>query len=127
IWVGMVIAVLCYIGHFIVQHKNTAATAWLKFTITTDANNPERIYTKCLGAMSFITAAQVKQTMLELASSKPKYIELNMSGVPYIDTTGEALLRSLVKYVKSYGGNISLISLQASVQHSIHRSSLYQM
>lgn len=126
IWVGMLAAILCYLWHYSYSRRNMSIKTWLKFTVILQEDEPTHIQAKLQGVMSFITASQVKQTMLELASSKPKYIQLDMSGVPYVDTTGAALLHSLAQYVKSYGGKLSLSDLQVAVQQSIHRSDIQQ-
>ncbi|MGI2295275.1 SulP family inorganic anion transporter [Paenibacillus sp. GXUN7292] len=70
------------------------------------------MHVKLQGAMSFISAPQVKEALLQLASSKPGFIQLDMSEVPYIDTTGEALLHSFIQYVQGYGGKLLLIDPQ---------------
>ncbi len=135
IWAGMLAALLYYLWLIWSNRKNNNYRVWFVFraqmeNLLADSTDmlAERTTIKVSfqGALSFITASQIKKEMLRLASAKPKHLIIDLSQVPYIDTTGEAMLRSLHSHLQSSGaiGTIDSATVSAHLLAAVRRSQL---
>jgi SulP family sulfate permease len=75
----------------------------------------------------FFGAAQMFETsILDTIHRRPKILILRMGKVPYMDTTGESNLASIVRHFKKQGGMILLSGLQPQPKEVLKRTGLYE-
>lgn len=77
------------------------------------------------GPLFFGVAQLFEQRITETIHYKPKVLILRMGKVPFMDTTGEANLRSIVHHFKKTGGTILISGAVPQLKETIKRSGLY--
>ncbi|KQL46691.1 sulfate transporter [Brevibacillus choshinensis] len=79
------------------------------------------------GPIFFGDASMLEMSILGKMSYKPSILLLRMGNVPFMDTTGEANLASVVRHFQKQGGTVILSELQAQPKELLQRTGLYQM
>lgn len=64
------------------------------------------------GDIEIYNVQELKKELLELIASKKANLVLDAKNLNYIDSTGLGVLVSILKEVKSYGGNIAIKHLK---------------
>ncbi|WP_409344505.1 SulP family inorganic anion transporter [Paenibacillus sp. MBLB4367] len=78
------------------------------------------------GALFFGAAALFEQTVMRTIAYRPAILLLRMGRVPFMDTTGEAYLSSVIKDFAKHGGIVLLSGLQAQPKEVLQRTGLYE-
>ncbi|MFC5449828.1 SulP family inorganic anion transporter [Paenibacillus aestuarii] len=76
------------------------------------------------GALFFGVANMFEKTILDEINYKPKVLILKMGNVPYVDTTGEANLSSIVKHFKKHGGTVIISEIQSQPRLMLQKTKL---
>ena len=79
------------------------------------------------GSLFFGAANYFEKTVMNAIHSRPKVLLLRLAKVPYIDTTGEANLASLVKHFTKEGGIILISGIQQQPLQVLKQSGLYAL
>lgn len=79
------------------------------------------------GDVEMITIKTFKQKLLEVGQNMDKDIDVDLSGVDYIDSSGVGVLISLLKIQKKKGKNLFLSKLSPRVQQIFKLSSLAEV
>ncbi|HYK73730.1 MAG TPA: sodium-independent anion transporter, partial [Pseudoneobacillus sp.] len=77
------------------------------------------------GALFFGVAKMFESSIMSTINHHPKTLVLRMSKVPYMDTTGESNLTSIVRHFRKQGGKIVLSGLQKQPEEVMKRTGLY--
>ncbi|WP_442594103.1 SulP family inorganic anion transporter [Neobacillus sp. D3-1R] len=78
------------------------------------------------GAIFFGVAQFFETSIMSTINHHPKTLILRMSKVPYMDTTGESNLTSLIRHFKKQGGTIVISGLQKQPEEVMKRTGLYK-
>lgn len=76
------------------------------------------------GALFFGAAAQFEQSITSAIQARPRILLLRLGKVPFIDTTGEAILFAIVKDMKKHGGTVLVTELQEQPRDVLKRTGL---
>ena len=76
------------------------------------------------GDIEMMTIKDLKTKLLDIGSSEDKDIELDLSGVNYIDSSGIGVLISLLKIQKSKGKYFKITKISPKVSNVLKLSSL---
>jgi len=76
------------------------------------------------GPLFFGVANMFEKSIMNGIQLKPKILILRMGNVPYMDTTGEANLASLVRHFTKNGGTIILSEIQEQPRQLLERTGL---
>jgi len=76
------------------------------------------------GALFFGAAAQFEQSIMDAIRSRPRILLLRLGKVPFIDTTGEAILFAIVKDMLKHGGTVLVTELQEQPKDVLRRTGL---
>ena len=76
------------------------------------------------GDIEMMTIKNFKQTLFELGQSTEKDINLDMSDVEYIDSSGVGVLISLLKLQKKKGKDLKIVKVSSKVLNVLKLSSL---
>ncbi|KKB33876.1 SulP family inorganic anion transporter [Bacillus thermotolerans] len=79
------------------------------------------------GALFFGAAQLFEQALHKSIQDEPNVLILRMSKVPYIDTTGENMLKNVVKDFQARGVTIFISGVQAQPKDMMKRTGLYDM
>lgn len=77
------------------------------------------------GPLFFGAASMFEQSIMDTIHSRPKVLLLRMGKVPFMDTTGESNLASLVKHFTKLGGIILVSGIQPQPLEVLKRTGLY--
>lgn len=78
------------------------------------------------GPLFFGAATLFEQSILDAIHQRPKVLLLRMGKVPFIDTTGEANLASLVNDFQKHGGTVLISGIQPQPLEVLKRTGLYE-
>ena len=78
------------------------------------------------GPLFFGAATLFEQSILDAIHQRPKVLLLRMGKVPFIDTTGEANLTSLVNDFQKHGGTVLISGIQPQPLEVLKRTGLYE-
>lgn len=78
------------------------------------------------GPLFFGAANMFEKTIMDSLHIRPKVLLLRMGQVPFMDTTGEANLTSLVNHFKKQGGKIIITGIQEQPLELLKTSGLYE-
>ncbi|RAK23058.1 SulP family sulfate permease [Anoxybacillus vitaminiphilus] len=78
------------------------------------------------GPLFFGAAQMFEKSIMGTINHRPKVLILRMGKVPYIDTTGESNLSSIVRHFKKQGGTILISGLQTQPKEVLKRTGLYE-
>ncbi|NOV03819.1 SulP family inorganic anion transporter [Paenibacillus planticolens] len=79
------------------------------------------------GALFFGVANTFEKSIMDEINYKPKVLILRMGNVPYMDTTGEANLSSIVKHFKKHGSTIIISEIQNQPRKMLQKTGLYEI
>ncbi|MFD0713317.1 SulP family inorganic anion transporter [Paenibacillus sp. GCM10027626] len=79
------------------------------------------------GALFFGAANRFEQEMMEMSHLKPKIVLLRMGKVPFIDTTGEAALTSILEHVRKNDGTVLISGIQPQPRAHLRKNGLEQL
>ena len=79
------------------------------------------------GPLFFGAASLFTKSIMNTINYKPKILLLRMSRVPFIDTTGESNLSSIVRHFKDNGGIVLISGIQKQPVEVLKRTGLYQI
>jgi anti-anti-sigma factor len=68
------------------------------------------------GRIDTISADRLQETLATILASSPRAIQLNMSGVSYISSSGLGVIVSTIMRVRAHGGKFAMTELQAPVR-----------
>jgi sulfate permease, SulP family len=77
------------------------------------------------GALFFGAAQLFENSIMSTINHHPKVLVLRMSKVPYMDTTGEAYLKSIVRHFHKHGGTILLSGLKRQPLDTLKKTELF--
>lgn len=77
------------------------------------------------GPLFFGVALTFEETIMNTINYRPKVLLLRMSKVPFMDTTGEAILESIVRHF-SKNGIVVLSGLNAQPENVLKKTGLYE-
>jgi len=63
---------------------------------------------RCKGNMDALTVAEFKKTVGKMIESGRKYVVLDLAGVEFLDSSGLGSMVSLLKLLRTKGGDIKL-------------------
>jgi sulfate permease, SulP family len=78
------------------------------------------------GPLFFGAADHFEKSIMKTISLKPRVLLLRMTRVPFIDTTGESNLSSLVKHFTQSGGKLFISGLRPQPKEILMRTGLYE-
>lgn len=79
--------------------------------------NEERLNVKIIGDIVADSAGELRESILQLLSRKPKEICLDLAEMPFIDTSGLGVLIGLRSHLKKHSVTLSIINPQDRVLH----------
>jgi SulP family sulfate permease len=79
------------------------------------------------GPLFFGSANRFEKSMRAIILRRPKTVLLRMGRVPFMDTTGEFNLDSVVKHFKRLGGIVLLSGIQPQPLEVLKRTGLYEL
>lgn len=77
------------------------------------------------GSLFFGAAQHFEKSIMDTIHHRPKVLILRMSQVPYMDTTGEKNLASIVNHFKQNGGTILISGIQSQPVEVLKKTGLY--
>ncbi|HHW37015.1 MAG TPA: sulfate permease [Bacillales bacterium] len=77
------------------------------------------------GPLFFGVAQLFEQRITETINYKPKVLILRMGKVPFMDTTGEANLRSIIRHFKKQGGTVLISGAVLPLLDTLKKTGLY--
>jgi len=78
------------------------------------------------GPLFFGAASMFEQSIMDTIHKRPKVLLLRMGKVPFMDTTGEANLASLVKDFQKFGGILLMSGIQPQPLEVLKKTGLYE-
>lgn len=78
------------------------------------------------GPLFFGAAQMFEQRVMETINYKPKVLILRLGRVPFMDSTGEANLRNIIRFFKKNGGIVYLTGMEPNLKVQMKRSGLYE-
>ena len=85
---------------------------------------PDKVMITVVGDIEMMTIKELKTKLMDAGNSTDKDIELDLSGVDYIDSSGVGVLISLVKLQKKKGKEINISAISDKVLNVLKLSSL---
>lgn len=79
------------------------------------------------GPLFFGAANMFEKSILDSLHMRPKVLLLRMGRVPFMDTTGESNLRSLVTHFQKHGGTILITGIQEQPLEMLKKTGLYEI
>jgi SulP family sulfate permease len=76
------------------------------------------------GALFFGVATMFEKSIMDEIHYKPKVLILKMGNVPYMDTTGESNLSSIVKHFNKHGGTVIISEIQKQPRQMLQKTRL---
>jgi sulfate permease, SulP family len=78
------------------------------------------------GALFFGVAQMFENSIMNTINHHPKVLILRMGRVPYMDTTGETNLKSIVRHFQKQGGTLLISGLNKQPKETLVKTGLYQ-
>ena len=79
------------------------------------------------GEIDLHVSPEVAESLRTIIAKKPKRVVVDLSRVPYLDSSGLAVLIEGMQNVQEYGGKFALAGVQESVQHIFEIARLDQV
>lgn len=79
--------------------------------------NNEKLNVKVIGDVVADSSGELRESILQLLVRGPKEIRLDLSGMPFIDTSGLGVLIGLRSHMKKHGVAFTLSNPQPRVLH----------
>ncbi|MFD3448894.1 SulP family inorganic anion transporter [Microbacteriaceae bacterium 4G12] len=131
--VGLVLAVILFakqmsgmitITKVLPDHKNNQEK--VRSHVVNETHNCPQVTIYTIEGPLFFGAAQTfEQNIMDTIHYAPKVLILRMSKVPFIDATGEAYLRNIVKHFTSHGGIVLISEIKSQVKETLKQNGLY--
>lgn len=131
VFVGLLLAILLFVKRMsdmlivskvLPDHKNNGKVQ--SHVVSESRDCPQiSIYT-IEGPLFFGAAQTFEERILKSLHYKPQILVLRMGKVPFIDATGEAYLRNIVRNFKSQGGRLLVTGVQPSLKTLLNKSGL---
>lgn len=83
------------------------------------ANEPNIALVPVQGDLSVQTAPALKRTLQSLIDDGTQRIVLNMADVPYVDSSGMAVIFGALRAMRDRGGLLSLVNVSPNVMHML--------
>ena len=116
--VGIVLAALFFISRM--SDMLTVAKA-----PSDDATTPSITLYKIKGPLFFGTAQYFLNTMMEAIRQTPRVLILHLDGMPFLDASGEANLRSVIRHLQDQGSAVLLAEVPSQPRDMMQKSGLY--
>lgn len=78
------------------------------------------------GPLFFGAANMFEKSIMDTIHARPNVLVLRMGDVPFIDTTGEANLASLVEHFGKFGGTVLVAEIRDQPMEVLRRTGLYE-
>ena len=78
------------------------------------------------GPLFFGAANMFEKSIMNTINFRPKVLVLRLGKVPFIDTTGESNLASIVRNFNKFGGTVLVTGLQPQPQEVLKKTGLYE-
>jgi anti-sigma B factor antagonist len=98
----------------------TVRTMLAMETITTE----DRALVRVDGEIDLSTAAQLRDLLVDLSERGINSVDIDLSGVQFMDSTGIAVLVAALRRCKHGGGQLLLLEPSASVTRLLHATRL---
>lgn len=131
VMVGLLLAVILFVKRMsdmlivskvLPDHKNNGK---VHSHVVSEARDCPQISIYTVEGPLFFGAAQTfEERILKSIHYHPKILVLRMGKVPFIDATGEAYLRNIVRNFKSQGGRLLVTGVQPSMKMLLDKSGL---
>jgi SulP family sulfate permease len=92
--------------------------------VTEGRNCPQISIFTIEGPLFFGAAQMFEKSILDTINHRPKVLILRMSKVPYMDTTGQSNLTSIVRHFQKMGGILLISGLQSQPKEVLQRTGL---
>ncbi|MBP1990974.1 SulP family inorganic anion transporter [Paenibacillus eucommiae] len=79
------------------------------------------------GPLFFGAANMFEKSIMDTIHSRPKILLLRMAKVPFMDTTGESNLASLVNHFVKFGGIVLMTGVQPQPLEILRKTGLYEL
>ncbi|MEX2415141.1 MAG: sulfate permease [Paenibacillaceae bacterium] len=79
------------------------------------------------GLLFFGAANMFEKSIMDTIHMRPRILLLRMGKVPFMDTTGESNLASLIKHFEKFGGMILISGIQPQPMNVLKRTGLYHI
>lgn len=79
------------------------------------------------GPLFFGAANMFEKSIMDTIHLRPKILLLRMGKVPFVDTTGESNLVSLVKHFEKFGGMVLMSGIQPQPLKVLKRTGLFDL
>lgn len=79
------------------------------------------------GEIDLHVSPEVAESLRTMIAKKPKRVVVDLSRVPYLDSSGLAVLIEGMQNIQEYGGKFALAGVQESVQHIFEIARLDQV
>src|SRR5437764_14856741 len=79
------------------------------------------------GEIDLHISPEVAESLRAMVANKPKVLVVDLAKVPYLDSSGLAVLIEGMQNVQEYGGKFALANVQESVQHIFEMERLEQV
>lgn len=131
--VGLILAVILFVKRMSETLKVskvlpdlTAKHEKMKPHIVTEGHDCPQISIYTIeGPLFFGVADTFEKSIMDTIRLKPKVLLLRMGNVPFIDTTGESNLASLVKHFEKHGGMVLISGIQPQPSEVLKNTGLY--
>ncbi len=80
-----------------------------------------------VGDIEMMTIKEFKEKLFEIGQNADKDVELDLSNVDYIDSSGVGVLISLMKLQKKKGKNFKITKVSSQVMNVLQLSSLSEV
>ncbi|WP_339224612.1 sulfate permease [Paenibacillus sp. FSL W7-1279] len=133
--VGLILAVLLFVKRMSdgllvskVLPDPTAKHEKVKAHMVTEGHDCPQIGIYTIeGPLFFGAANMFEKSIMDTIHLRPKVLLLRMGKVPFMDTTGESNLSSLVKHFGKFGGIILVSGIQSQPLDVLKRTGLYTL
>ncbi|MEH7451171.1 SulP family inorganic anion transporter [Gottfriedia acidiceleris] len=133
--VGLIIAVILFVKRMsellivrkVLPDRSIQNQKLMTYMVNENHDCPQISILTIEGSIFFGTANLFEKTILKLSDNKPKFLILRFGKVPFIDTTGEAKLASIVKYLRDNDSLVLLTGLQSQPKDLLIRTKLYDV
>ncbi|WP_373229811.1 SulP family inorganic anion transporter [Cohnella sp.] len=131
--VGLILAVILFVKRMSealrvskVLPDPAAKNEKMKPHMVTEGHNCPQISIYTIeGPLFFGVANAFEKSIMDAIRLRPKVLLLRMGNVPFMDTTGESNLASLVKHFKSLGGIVLISGIQPQPAEVLNKTGLY--
>jgi SulP family sulfate permease len=131
--VGLILAVILFVKRMSdvlivakVLPDPTAKHEKLKAHMVTEGHDCPQIGIYTIeGPLFFGAANMFEKSIMDTIHQRPKVLLLHMGKVPFMDTTGESNLASLVKHFEKFGGMVLISGIQPQPVKVLKKTGLY--